>query len=148
MFSRAKMSFESVSKGAALLGFEFFPLSPVVTVQPCPSQVRHARRAMFVGLAIFSCAGVILASSSAQARAEWSLGMWIVLALCIPVPSAWFLLVRRRLRNHVLSCDGRACLKCGYDLRMSAGMQACPECGEKFDIQSLPSRWAESALIK
>jgi hypothetical protein len=53
---------------------------------------------------------------------------WALIAVFLVWPAMWARGVLRRRRRGRWAREGR-CIKCGYDLRGSAGR--CPECGEK-----------------
>jgi hypothetical protein len=58
----------------------------------------------------------------------WSAGFpaWFALLLCLPIPAAWLLAWRRRLKR---KRQGH-CRQCGYDLQGLPGPRSrCPECG-------------------
>jgi hypothetical protein len=50
----------------------------------------------------------------------------------------------KRLLRRAREAEYRICPKCGYDLRSSAEVGSCPECGAAYDPDRLAKKWEVS----
>ncbi len=57
---------------------------------------------------------------------------------------AWVIyiaLLQRGLKRHIIACDGKACVKCTYELTHSPPAGICPECGQQYEIEQNINLW-------
>lgn len=49
--------------------------------------------------------------------------------------------LQRGLKRHIIECDGKACVKCTYELTHSPPAGICPECGQHYAIEQNINLW-------